>query len=151
MKKERPENDDALLPLRRRHMRFGWWALLAFLSLGIGLELLHALKAGFYLDVPASPRRFLWTLAHAHGTLLSLVNVVFGLSLGTLVAEPRGVRVGSASLVAATLLLPGGFFLGGVVIHGGDPGLGVVLVPLGAAALLVGVLAAARAFGRERT
>jgi hypothetical protein len=39
-------------------------------------------------------------------------------------------------LIAASLLLPGGFFLGGIAFFSGDPGLGVVVVPLAAALLL---------------
>ena len=42
--------------------------------------------------------------------------------------------------MAASFLLPGGFFLGGTFIYGGDPGLGILLTPLGALALLVAVL-----------
>jgi hypothetical protein len=42
-------------------------------------------------------------------------------------------------------LLPGGFFLGGVFLYSGDPGLGVFLVPLGALTLFVGVLLTALA------
>jgi hypothetical protein len=40
----------------------------------------------------------------------------------------------------ANIVLPGGFFLGGVTIYGGDPGLGILLVPVGAFFLLAGVL-----------
>jgi hypothetical protein len=47
--------------------------------------------------------------------------------------------------VAATLLIPAGFFLGGVFVHGGDPGVGVLLVPVGAALLFAAVWAMARA------
>jgi uncharacterized membrane protein len=54
--------------IARRHHVIGWWALLAFLSLGIVLETLHGFRLlprpGYRL------RRLLWTLAHAHGTLL---------------------------------------------------------------------------------
>jgi hypothetical protein len=46
----------------------------------------------------------------------------------------------SHSLSAATVLLPSGFFLGGVVTYGGDPGLGILLVPVGAAFLLGALL-----------
>jgi hypothetical protein len=42
------------------------------------------------------------------------------------------------------LILPGGFFLGGINARGGDPGLLVLLVPVGAVVLFVGVLSAAR-------
>ncbi|MEM7232453.1 MAG: hypothetical protein AAF517_09780, partial [Planctomycetota bacterium] len=41
---------------------------------------------------------------------------------------------------AAGLLLPGGFFLGGVFFYSGDPGLGILLVPIGAILMLIGVL-----------
>ena len=49
----------------------------------------------------------------------------------------------------ASLLLPGGFFLGGVVIYAGDPGLGILLVPVGALLLLTAVLLTALDAGRE--
>ena len=37
------------------------------------------------------------------------------------------------------MLLPTGFFLGGIFIYGGDPGLGVLLVPIGGLLLVVAV------------
>jgi hypothetical protein len=103
------------------------------------LEAMHAFKVYWYLDVGHETRRLMWTLAHAHGTLLSLVHIAFA---GTLRMTPRPERTRAIStcLYAATALLPGGFFLGGAVIRGGDPGLGVLLVPIGAALLLAGVL-----------
>src|SRR6516162_5777746 len=65
----------------RRHLRIGWWSVLVFLTLGIALELLHGFKAGWYLDVSNSTRRLMFTLAHAHGTLLGLLNIAFAVSL----------------------------------------------------------------------
>jgi hypothetical protein len=50
----------------------------------------------------------------------------------------------SRSLVGSLILLPMGFLLGGIFVHGGDPGLGVLLVPPGALLLFVAVLLAAR-------
>ena len=129
----------------RLHLRFGWWSLLCFLSLGLVLETLHGFKIGWYLDVSNTTRRLMWTLAHAHGTLTSLVHLVFGLALHTLpAATGRWLRVASACLIAATILLPGGFFLGGIVIYGGDPGVGILLSPVGAAMIMIGVFLAAR-------
>ena len=58
-----------------KHLKWGWWGLLVFLSMGILLEMLHGFKVGAYLDVPNTTRRMMWTLAHAHGTLLSLVHI----------------------------------------------------------------------------
>ena len=101
----------------RRHLRFGWWSLLCFLTLGIVLESLHGFKVGWYLDVANETRRFMWTLAHAHGVLLSLVNLAFAVSLPHLAADTvRLARLASPCLMGATLFLPGGFLLGGVVI-----------------------------------
>ncbi len=137
-----PERD---LDVAVGQMRFGWWALLAFLSTGVVLEALHGFKAGFYLDVSNETRRHLWTLGHAHGSLLALVNVAFGVCLALVpTADPTASRRAIVSLRAAAILLPGGFFLGGAVFYAGDPGLGVALVPLGALALFAGVLFAAR-------
>jgi len=45
----------------------------------------------------------------------------------------------SIALIWAAILLPVGFFLGGIVIYDGDPGVGVWLVPIGAALLFYGI------------
>jgi len=128
-----------------RHVRFGYFSLLAFLALGLALEALHGFKLGFYLDVASEPRRLAWRLAHAHGALLSLLHVVFGLTLASRFAlEPLAAARASRLLTVATLALPGGFFLGGFFVAGGDPGLGVLLVPVGALALFGAVLLTAR-------
>jgi hypothetical protein len=113
--------------------------------MGAALEALHAFKVGFYLDVSNDARRLVWRLAHAHGTLLSVINIIFALTSNWL--EERGQRpapLTSSMLMAATILLPLGFFLGGLFIHGGDPGLGVLLVPPGAVLLFIAVLLTAR-------
>ncbi len=130
--------------LAGRHLRIGWWTLLLFLTLGIALEALHAFKVGSYLSVANETRRLMWTLAHAHGTLLGLVNLAFASTLRVLPqwsARPRGLA--SATLIGATLLMPAGFFLGGVNPRAGDPGLGILLLPIGALMLLIAVLLAA--------
>ncbi len=130
----------------QRHLRLGWWALLVFLTLGIALEAFHGFKLGWYLDVSNETRRLMWTLAHAHGTLLGLLNFAFSLTAYLVPTWPaRSRSLASNCLFAATLLIPGGFFLGGVVCYAGDPGLGILLVPLGAASLFVAGFLAARA------
>ena len=136
--------------LERRHLRFGWWALLVFLTLGLVLETLHGFKAEAYLRVSNETRRLMWTLAHAHGTLLALVNIAFALSLRFFPAWPEGRRnFASVSLLAATLLMPAGFFFGGAFIYGGDPGLGILLVPVGGILLFAAVLLTALAARRS--
>ncbi|MCP4872776.1 MAG: hypothetical protein GY898_29140 [Proteobacteria bacterium] len=126
--------------IARRHLTFGWWALLIFLLVGSVLESLHGFKVAWYVDVATETRRLVWRLGHAHGTMLSIVNIVFGLTI-------KGVadRIGDAAwpvrasqlLVIGTVLLPGGFFAGGLVIYGGDPGPGVFVAPFGALALAI--------------
>ena len=94
----------------RRHFRFGWWSLLLFATSGLVLEALHGFKVASYLDVSNDTRRLMWTLAHAHGTLLSVVHIVFALSVR--VFPEIGVRTARAvsrCLISASLLLPGGF------------------------------------------
>jgi len=131
--------------IARRHRAFGWWSLLVFLALGFLLEGLHAFKIGWYMDVSNHTRRLMWTLAHAHGTLLALTHLAFAATVVPPAGDPspRWLRTASACLVGSSVLLPGGFFLGGVVIYAGDPGVGIVLVPLGAVLALAAVLLAA--------
>ena len=157
--------------LEGRHWRWGWWTLLVASALGVALELVHALKLPFYLDPAHEVRRLMWTLAHAHGAALGLLNLALAVTLWRLDAsaqhEPapaehalddmtrdapqpqtpqtsRALGRASGAMVTATICLPGGFFLGGVITHGGDPGLGIALAPVGAAALLGSLWSVAR-------
>jgi hypothetical protein len=129
-----------------RHLRFGWWSLLVFTTLGLGLESLHAFKIGAYLGVGNDTRRLMWTLAHAHGTLLAVVNVVYGLSLRTVpeISAPSGGFV-SVMLIGAGIVLPGGFFVGGIAFNGADPWpAAAVLIPVGGTLLLLATFFIAR-------
>jgi hypothetical protein len=130
----------------RLHLKFGWWSLLLFATLGLVLELLHGFKVAAYLDVTNETRRLMWTLAHAHGVGLSLVHLLFAIQVQVLPAHgaARHALV-SRLLIASSILLPGGFFAGGAVYYGGDPGLGILLVPVGAVMLLLAVFLMARA------
>jgi len=124
--------------LADRNLRFGWWSLLIFLSLGAVLETLHGFKIGWYVDVGNETRRLMFTLAHAHGTLLAVVNIAAALTVRIVDRFTLRPSV-SLSLIWAAILLPAGFFFGGIVIYDGDPGLGVWLVPVGAALLFYSV------------
>ncbi len=118
----------------------GWLLLLLFLSLGAVLETLHGFKVGFYLDPAHRVRREMWTLAHAHGTLLALVQIAFACGVQRFAwRSPGRLRLASFLLLDAAVLLPGGFFLGGIGHAEGDPSYGVLLVPVGATLLLVAV------------
>jgi hypothetical protein len=126
--------------LARRHHMIGWSGLLIFLSVGAALETLHGFKIGFYLDPAHKIRRELWTLAHAHGTLLALVHV--GFAAGVMHfgrwTEAR-LKLTSFFLLDGLLLIPAGFFLGGLTHRESDPSLGVLLVPVGAILLFIAV------------
>ena len=132
----------------RRHLRLGWWWLLTFSALGLALEGLHGFKVAAYLDVSNETRRLMWRLAHVHGALVGVVHILFGLT-AKVMGEAAIARIRSISLAlqAAGVLLPAGFFLGGVAIYSGDPGLSVLLVPIGAVLLLFALLLLATASG----
>jgi hypothetical protein len=117
----------------RRHLRAGWWGLAVFIALGVALEALHAIKAPFYVDAGRETVRLLLRLAHAHGTLVSLVNILYAVTLR--VRPVSASRLASALLLASLVLLPWGFLLGSLGAQGGDPGYGIVLVPGGAVTL----------------
>ena len=127
------------------HRRFAWTCLALFVALGIGLEALHGFKVEFYVSAANETRRLMWRLAHAHGTLLALVNLAYASAY-----ESRPVaRSGLVAMKVAALGLPLGFFAGGIVVHGGDPGLGILLVPPAEFALLWGVVMMAAAWWRR--
>src|SRR5688572_24062207 len=70
-------NEDPMAMVVRRHLRFGWFSLLVFLTLGLMLEALHGFKVQAYLNVMNETRRLMWTLAHAHGAMLGLAHLGF--------------------------------------------------------------------------
>jgi hypothetical protein len=108
--------------------------------LGTALEALHAWKSSAYLGVGQETRRLMWTLAHAHGIGLSLLQLGFAATLGLAFAalSPR-IVLASRLLDASAVLIPLGFLLGGVTTYEADPGLGILLVPVGALTLIVAI------------
>jgi hypothetical protein len=115
--------------------RVGGWGLLVWLIGGIVLEALHGFKLAPYLE--DGIRRQMWILAHAHGTLLSVVALVLTWA-GPLASLPAPrARSCDRLFAAGAVLLPLGFLLGGIWHSEADPGIGVLLVPAG------GLLAAA--------
>ncbi len=126
----------------RFHLLIGWWSLLVFLTLGIALEYLHAFRVRSYVDLgEPEVRRLMWTLAHVHGALISVVHLGFAFTAHFLVGwNSRARGLASCCLTAAGVFMPIGFFLGGTFVTDGDPGLGVYLVPPGALLLFAAVL-----------
>jgi hypothetical protein len=132
-------------PIARRHLLIGWWSVFGFGAVGLVLELLHGLKIGAYLDAGNETRRLMWTLAHAHGTLLGLAHIAFAATAGLVSIAESKLRQTSKTLIGASVFLPGGFFLGGVQFYSGDPGIGIAVVPVGALFLLTAAWTLARA------
>ena len=131
------------------HFRVGWYSLVVFMLLGTTLETMHGFKIGWYLNVSNETRRLMWTLAHTHGTLLSILNIVFALSIPKINGWQGPTRtLASRCMLTSLFLLPMGFLLGGIFINSGDPGLGILLVPPGAVLLLIGTALTARAARR---
>lgn len=121
----------------RRTLRVGWLLLAVSLPFGVTLEALHALKAPLYLG--SDVRREMWRLAHAHGTLLGVVCLVFAALAPVHVAER--IRASVARQIRwGAILMPLGFFAGGVLNSEGDPSLGVLLTPVGAVLLSVALV-----------
>ena len=121
-------------------LRLGFVLLAVSLSLGVTLEALHGFKVQAYLA--SEMRRELWRLAHAHGTLLAVLCLVFA-SLAERHITKAALRSISRQLMAGALLMPVGFFVGGILNSEGDPSLGIVLVPVGAAFLIVALVRSA--------
>jgi len=129
-------------PAIAKTLRTGWLLLAIALPLGVTLEALHGFKVQAYLA--SETRREMWRLAHAHGTLLGILCLVFGA-----VAEahvPAAIRGRVGALIRwGAVLMPVGFFLGGVLNSEGDPSLGILLVPVGALLLVVALVRVALA------
>ncbi len=133
-----------------RHLKFGWWSLLIFMALGLFLEYLHGFKVGWYLNVGNEMRRLMFQLSHAHGTLFSILHIVFAFTARSQPASADSwLRLASPLLMATLILMPGGFFLGGVWIYDGDPGLGIFLVPIGALTMFVAIFLTAKGVGQS--
>jgi len=124
----------------RKTLRTGWVLLAIALPFGVTLEALHGFKVQAYLA--SDMRREMWRLAHAHGTLLGILCLVFAAIAENHVAAPIRGRV-AALIRWGAGLMPLGFFLGGILNSEGDPSLGIVLVPVGAVLLVVALARAA--------
>ena len=90
----------------RFHLRFGWWSLLVYLSIGLALEVLHGFKAEMYLSPQMEVRRLMWTLGHAHGTLLALVHLGLAATAGLQFCGHLPRMVSTARSRLAALAIP---------------------------------------------
>ena len=124
-----------------RNLQAGWWTLLLFVCLGGLLEWNLGFRSHFYMDASQHMRRLMWRLAHSHGTLLALLNIIFGICACHFSRPGLPNQEFTAScLQAAGFLVPGGFFLAGLFAYQSTPGLATLLIPLGAILLVLGAL-----------
>jgi hypothetical protein len=110
-----------------------------WMSFGLLLEGLIGYKTPAYLH--DSVRRELLRLAHAHGTLLSLL--LLGLALVSDRFELKPANIVTMVLRAGVILMPVGFLLGGLWHYESDPGVGIWLVPFAAVMVVFGVVSLA--------
>ncbi|HEX6737115.1 MAG TPA: hypothetical protein VF310_02475 [Vicinamibacteria bacterium] len=134
-------------PLRAAHLRLGWPLLLVGVLAGTTLEGLLGFKWAPLLE--DALRRELLSLAHFHAGLLGLVNLVYAAFADTPALGAPARRLASRALRAGSLCLPLGFLLGGIWHSEGDPGPGILLVPVGAVAIAVALALQARAAWRR--
>ncbi|MGH8482335.1 MAG: hypothetical protein ACRES8_07735 [Nevskiaceae bacterium] len=128
-------------PATRACLRFGWTWLAIFLLGGLTLEALHGIKAAWYLEQHL--RRELWILAHAHGALLALLNLAFAVAAAPLYADARKRALAGRTLRWGSLLVPAGFFFGGIGNSETDPSLPILATPVGALLVLHALASAA--------
>lgn len=137
MAKEKPQSTDPSGAMLFQ----GWLGIAFWMSFGLLLEGLLGYKIPEYLnDVQ---RRELFQLAHAHGTLLSVVLLVAALcakSFAIEIPKPAGL-----ALRIGTLLMPAGFLFAGIWHPEGDPGMAIWIVPFAALMVIFGAISLALA------
>lgn len=141
MAEELTKHSSSWLSLARQ----AWFGLALWMAAGLLFEGLIGFRSPAYLQ--DSIRRELFRLAHAHGTLFSILLIVADLWL----SRAKGVapRFAVLSLRLGTVLMPLGFLLGGVWHTATDPGVGVFLAPAGGIMVIFGVIAIG--FGADKS
>lgn len=123
----------------------GLIGIAVWMAFGLLLEGLIAFRVPDYLSDPIT--REMFRLAHAHGTLLSLILVAVGLaSRAELIAPPK---VADWMLRIGSIVMPVGFMLGGIGNSANDPSPLVFLAPVGGLMLIFGIVAAVVSFRRR--
>jgi uncharacterized membrane protein YgdD (TMEM256/DUF423 family) len=139
MDKNKEENREIEAVPSRGIARQAWFSLLFWMSMGLLFEGLIGFRAPVYLQDPL--RRELFRLAHAHGTILSLLLLIVNLYLvKDLISPPK---LALRSLQAGVVSMPFGFLLGGLWHYESDPNFLIFIAPLGGLLLIFGVAAIA--------
>ncbi len=124
-------------------LRVGCALLALSLPMGVALEALHGFKVARWLESPM--RRELWRLAHAHGAMLGILCLLYVAIAPQYVSDDRARSRAGCELALGAVVMPLGFFAGGVLNFEGDPSLGIVLVPLGALLIVSALVRVLRA------
>ena len=119
----------------------GWFSLAIFMAFGLLFEGLIGYRSPAYLNDPM--RRELFRLAHAHGTILSLVLLIADQYLAS--REITIPRPALLSLRIGAVIMPLGFLLGGIWHTETDPHFLVILSPIGGVMLIFGIITIALA------
>jgi hypothetical protein len=123
----------------------GLIGIAGWMAFGLLLEGLIAFRIPNYLSDPIT--REMFRLAHAHGTLLSLILVVVGLaSRAEFIAPPK---IADWMLRIGSVAMPLGFLLGGIGNSANDPSPLVFIAPVGGVMLIFGIVAAVVSFKRR--
>ena len=118
-----------------------WFSLALFMTFGLLFEGLIGYRSPAYLNDPM--RRELFRLAHAHGTILSLLLLIASFYLESKQIEIP--KIAMFSLRSGAFLMPLGFLLGGIWHTETDPNFLILLSPIGGVLLIFGVIAIALA------
>ncbi len=136
-----PASPDRVTPLLRQ----GWISLALWIAFGILLEAFNAFRSPAFMDDHV--RREMFRLAHSHGTLMNLVLIAAAICARLdLIAFSRMSSVG---LRTSVVMLPAGFLLGGLWHFKDEPGLAILLVPIGAVLLLASAISVSLALPRR--
>jgi len=117
-----------------------------WLTIGLVLEGFLGYKTPAYLQ--DNVRRELFRLAHAHGTLLSLLLLVSALACDRF--DLNVAKAGQVSLRIGVVVLPLGFLIAGVWHYESDPGLAIWLVPVSAVMVLFGLVTIVLSFRQTK-
>ena len=113
-----------------------WTSLAVFMTFGLLFEGLIGYRSPSYLNDPM--RRELFRLAHAHGTILSLLLLVADQYLAShSLSIPR---LAYLSLRIGAVIMPIGFLLGGSSHTETDPHFLIILSPIGGILLIFGTI-----------
>ena len=115
----------------------GWLGLAIFMAFGLLFEGLIGYRSPAYLN--DMMRRELFRLAHAHGTILSLVLLIADQYL-----HSRELQIPQPALLLlriGAVIMPLGFLFGGIWHTETDPHFLVILSPIGGVMLIFGIVA----------